>query len=375
MRIDIETIDDVLPHLKDGNGIIVSERNEYTVIDYLYALKETFDSDMALQCRGLKFDKSGKIIARPFHKFFNLGEREDPLHMDWSRDHVVMDKLDGSMIHPAFVSGELVFMTRMGVTDHAKAALSHASEALLKLCRDQLADGWTPMFEYTGPDNRVVVAYAEPCLTLLAVREMVTGVYRDHEALIALGTEYGVPVVGTVDAVMDIKQFIAEGRALQDVEGYVIAFEDGHRVKLKADAYVLRHRAVSGLHSEKTVLNWVVHNAVDDVIPLLAPDAAERVLDFQKDVEAGISARMVIVESFCDAHRNMERRDFAMAARETLDKPLCAAAFAILDGRNPRQAVKQHLEWAAHSGPRIETVRDLYGFKWSVEGLPEIDAG
>ena len=375
MRIDIETIEDVLPHLTDGNGIIVSEREEYTVIDYLFAMKETFDSDMALQCRGLKFDKSGKIIARPFHKFFNMGEREDPLHMDWSRDHVVMDKLDGSMIHPAIIAGELVFMTRMGITDHANAALSHATEAVLKLCRDQLANGWTPMFEYTGPENRIVVAYEEPCLTLLAVREMITGVYRSHDALVALAAEYGVPIVGTIQSVNDIKQFLADGRALQDVEGYVIAFEDGHRVKLKADAYVLRHRAVSGLHSEKTVLNWVVKNAVDDVIPLLATDAVERLLNFQKEVETGIATRTTAVETFCEAHRDMERRDFAIAAQKGLDKPLRAAAFAILDGRDPRDAVLQHLEWAAHSGTRIDAVRELYGFEWNVDGLPEIDAG
>ncbi len=214
MMIEIKTIDDVLPHLVDGKGIVVSDRGNYTVIDYLFVEKNTFDSDIALQYRGLKFDKDGALIARPFQKFFNLGEKEDPLSIDWTRPHVVMDKLDGSMIHPALLEGELVFMTRMGITDHAKAAMSHASDQLLQLCRDQIASGWTPMFEYTGPENRIVVQYDSVQLTLLGVREMISGRYLTHEALVEVATAYGVDVVKTTDPVDDIKTFMADSKAL-----------------------------------------------------------------------------------------------------------------------------------------------------------------
>ncbi len=375
MMIEIKTIDDVLPHLVDGKGIVVSGRGNYTVIDYLFVEKDTFDSDIALQCRGLKFDKNGALIARPFQKFFNLGEKQDPLSIDWTRPHVVMDKLDGSMIHPALLEGELVFMTRMGITDHAKAAMSHASDQLLQLCRDQIASGWTPMFEYTGPENRIVVQYDSVQLTLLGVREMISGRYLAHEALVEVATAYGVDVVTTTDPVDDIKTFMADSKALEDVEGYVIAFDDGHRVKIKADAYVLRHRAFAGLHSEKNVLAWVLTNAVDDVIPLITPDAAARLLDYQSQVENALSNHTNQVEAFVAEHEDKERRDFAIAAQKTLPKHLCAAAFSALDGREVREAVKQHLVWASRSGTRIDAVREMYGFQWSTDDLPQVDVG
>lgn len=44
------------------------------MINYLYTLDNTFDSAVARECRGLKFDPDGKLIARPFHKFFNLAK-------------------------------------------------------------------------------------------------------------------------------------------------------------------------------------------------------------------------------------------------------------------------------------------------------------
>jgi len=373
--VEIKTIDDVLPYLTEGKGIVVSERSNYTVIDYLFVEKDTFDSEMALQCRGLKFDKQGNLIARPFQKFFNLGEKEDPLQMDWSKPHVVMDKLDGSMIHPALLEGELVFMTRMGVTDHAKAALGHASDDLLRLCRDQIEAGWTPMFEYTGPDNRIVVQYDEPQLTLLANREMLSGLYLTHRELAAVADEYGIPVVQTAEPVDDINSFLAAGKALEDVEGYVIAFDDGHRVKLKADAYVLRHRAFSGLHSEKNVLTWILTNAVDDVIPLITPDAAERLLDYQSQVERALSDHATMIDAFVAEQNGKERREFALAAQKSLSKPLCAAAFAVLDGAEARDAVKKHLVWASRSSTRIDAVREVYGFQWSADGLPEPELG
>ncbi|MCH9806902.1 MAG: hypothetical protein K0U74_04150 [Alphaproteobacteria bacterium] len=275
MEITIESIDDVLPFIREDQGIIVSRRPDHSVIDYVFTKDGTFSCDVTLQCRGLKFDASGRIIARPFHKFFNVGEREDPNHIDWSQDHLVMDKLDGTMVHPAILNGELVFMTRMGVTDHAKAAQALASDQVLQLCREQIEQGRTPLFEYTGPENRIVLDYQEPKLTLLAAREIVSGRYVAHDELSDIAKRGKVRLVENFGRVDDIKSFMADGRALQDVEGYVIAFSDGHRLKLKADAYVLRHRALSHVHLEKNVLAWVATQAVDDVTPLLSPLAVK----------------------------------------------------------------------------------------------------
>ena len=52
-----------------------------------------------LEARGLMFDSlTGEIIARPFSKFFNLGEMEATLLQNLPQEaYEVFDKLDGSM--------------------------------------------------------------------------------------------------------------------------------------------------------------------------------------------------------------------------------------------------------------------------------------
>ncbi len=375
MQVTIRTIDDVLPHMRDDSGIIVSERPDHTVIDYVYTTDETFDSDMALQCRGLKFDAAGRIIARPFHKFFNLGEREDPFRIDWARGHHIVEKLDGTMIHAVMLDGDLLFMTRMGHMQQAKDAMAIASDGLLALCASQLKLGRTPLFEYTSPENRIVLSYDAPALTLLGIREMVSGRYVSDAEIRALCQHYRVPVAAHHGQIDDIKAFMADTKALEGIEGFVIAFDDGHRIKIKADAYVLRHKALSGAQLEKNVLEWVLADVVDDVVPMLPSDMADRVAVYQRDVQAAISRRAAQVDAFVAAHRGLERREIARAAQESLDKALRPAVFSVLDGKDVRDSVKKHLKWAAHSQTRIDSVRDLYGLCWTRDGLPDIDLG
>lgn len=186
MTPQITHLDDVTPHIEHNDGIIVARRDGYTVVDYTFVTDDTFSNPMALECRGLKFDETGRILARPFHKFFNIGEKQAPETVDWSKPHLVLDKLDGSMVRPCLLEGELTFMTRMGVSRQAEAALNASGDAVLALCRDALAQGLTPLFEYTSPDSRVVLEYDHSQLTLLAARDAITGRYLPMQDLTAL---------------------------------------------------------------------------------------------------------------------------------------------------------------------------------------------
>ncbi len=367
--IRIEHIEDVLAEIDTDNGIIVSERPDYKVIDYVYTNDDTFNSSMARQCRGLKFDAEGRIIARPFHKFFNIGEKQQPHEIDWQAPHHILDKLDGSMVHGVLLNGELLLMTRMGLMDQARAARSKAEPSVLELSQALLEAGITPIFEYTAPDNRIVVAYDDTRLTLLAAREMVSGAYLPYAELAKLGQRHGVPVVDNVGRVDDHKRFIDEARGLEGIEGYVIAFEDGHRVKLKTDGYALRHKMLSSVTLEKNVFALVVEKAVDDVVPLLAPEVGTRVREFEQELNAGIARRYQEVEAFFMAHKELERRDFAAAAFKSLDKRLTGVAFAMLDGKDGREFLYDQLRRACKSGTTVDGLRDLYGFAWSTEGL------
>jgi RNA ligase len=370
----IKTIADVLPHIEGDNGIYVTRFDDYDVIDYGYVAEDTFDRPMRLECRGLKFGKDGKLLARPFHKFFNIGERQRPEEIDWSQPHVVLDKLDGSMVHSCLLGGELTFMTRMGATAQARLAESHMDESVLRLSREMIASGMTAMFEFTSPDNRVVIAYDKPAITLLAIREIESGRYLTHAELVAVADQYEVPLVRVVAAAGSMKEFVNQARELEDIEGYVIAFDDGHRLKLKTGYYALRHKALSGIAFEKNILAWVAEGAIDDVVPLLAPDIAARVLAYQSKIGDGLNRNFRTVSDFVESHSGLERREFALAVKTKLDKRLQPVAFSMLDGKDGREILKNLLLWASHSDGRVETIRDMYNMSWDSRGL-EIELG
>ena len=373
MFAKITHLDDVLPHISLEGGIRLLDQGGYQVLDYNFVEKDTFDSPFALECRGLKFASDGRLIARPFHKFFNLGEKEQPENIDLSEPHVVQEKRDGSMVHPCLLDGALVFMTRKGKTDHADLALSHASPAVLDLCAHLLEGGITPMFEFTSPQNRVVVAYERPEIVLLAARDMTSGAYLPFTELQALATRFAIPLVQSHGAISDLPRFVETARGLEGEEGYVIAFDSGHRIKLKADAYVLRHRALDGMRFEKVVLAWIAEGAVDDVLPILRPDAAEALTEYASTVEQSLSAHETRLQTFWATHRGLDRKSYALAAQSEIDPRLQRVAFALLDGRGAREELLKILRWAAHSENRVGTIRDLMGTTWNPPDLRAVE--
>lgn len=371
----IESLDDVVPHVSYERGFVVSRRGSHTVVDYVFVVEGTFSNAVSLECRGLKFDRDGRILARPFHKFFNLGERQRLEDVDWSAPHRVQAKLDGSMIHPAVIDGEMVFMTRMGATDQSVQARSNVTPAVVDLCRHLITGQVTPIFEFTSPDNRIVIPYDRPQLTLLAARDMITGDYLAHGEIDTLAARFSVAAAPNHGTIGDAEAFVARARAEAGIEGYVLAFDDGHRLKLKADAYVLRHKALAQVQLEKNVLAWICNGTVDDVLPLLPDDIASRVLAYRNSVGNGITAIAADIARFVELHRGLPRKDFAAKTFAAVDRRLTGTVFSALDGKDVRASLMTMLVAASQSDPKVDAVRDLFGLHWSTEGLvlPELE--
>lgn len=187
----INHIDDVLPYVKDREEFVVAERDFGTVINYAVSTPDTFkmsdfnDLSGAIrrECRGIKFYPDGKIASRLFHKFFNLFEKEETqLHnLDMNKKHSILEKLDGSMLHPMIVNNEIRWMTKMGITDISLKAEEYINNnnKYNKFAEWCIENNMTPIFEYTSPNNRIVIPYEEDNLTLLAVRNNYTGEYQN----------------------------------------------------------------------------------------------------------------------------------------------------------------------------------------------------
>ena len=188
----IHSVDDILPAIKNRPEFIVVDKDDYIVCNYAVSEENTFKLDendyhnglIRRECRGIKFYPNGEIMARPFHKFFNVNEKDETQAdiIDLSRKHVISEKIDGSMVHPVVMkSGNIRWATKMGITDVSMQAEVFIAEHpnYMEFARVCISQGLTPIFEWISPDNQIVIHYNIQNLILLAVRDNITGQYLD----------------------------------------------------------------------------------------------------------------------------------------------------------------------------------------------------
>ena len=279
---EIRTINDVLPAIAGRDEFVVAERDFGTVINYLVSMPDTFCMEgpndvmgaIRRECRGLIFDTEGNIMSRPYHKFFNVNEKEETqTHMlDMTRAHIVMDKLDGSMIRPVRMHGMVRLATKMGVTDIAMEAEKLLDPGQYDWLDDMMVDGFTPIFEYVAPTNKIVVEYAEAKLILTAVRETVSGEYRSLR-------QWDAPfeIVNTADSIHNLDAYLSVARGETSREGDIIRFADGHMVKVKNDWYVQIHKTKDIVAVDRNIVELVLNETIDDTRAMLDPSDLARV--------------------------------------------------------------------------------------------------
>lgn len=316
----IQHIDDVLVAIKDSPEFIVAQKDGYQVVNYVVATSDTFPEGDSIrrECRGLVFDMEGNLINRRYHKFFNVNEREETLahRVHLSRPHVILEKLDGSMVSPCVVNGSLRWMTKMGITDTSMSAevfvAQHPQYAEFAL--RYLSHGMTPIFEWCSNKNRIVLDYAEDRLVLTGLRDTLHGTYLLHDALEALGERYGIDVVKAFPSNGKIDEVINWIRQSENSEGIVVRFDDGHMVKIKSDWYVRIHKVKSLLENEREVVALVLRNELDDLFPVLPPEDVAKVKAFASDLEVVLEdlANDISKEiAFCK-DEYVTKKDFAL---------------------------------------------------------------
>lgn len=209
---------------------------------YIYTNRCVYENgwdDFSLLARGLILHPATKrVIATPFPKFFNVGERGVPIP---ALPFEVFEKVDGSLGIVHHFDGAWRASTKGAFeSSQARWVESRLSERDLSA----LVPGTTYLVEAIYPENRIVVRYDTTELVLLAA-------YRED------GTEMGVDDLGAVAAqvgwrVADRHAFssfadlVEHARDLpKTAEGFVIRFSDGLRLKVKGSEYQRIHALIS----------------------------------------------------------------------------------------------------------------------------------
>lgn len=264
----INHINDLQEHIKDCAYIgSFTHKNNATVICYVYNDENSFANIWERECRGITFREDGTVAIRTLHKFHNLNERESYRYenLDFSRVVSIDNKLDGSMI----ATGTLDYKTVV-----AKSKKSFDSDVAIKaqefidgnseytrFCMDMALKNLTPTFEYTSSVNRIVVRYEKEELTLLQIRDNVTGEYLDiHE----LSNGYDITCVNNAfDKNTSIKDVIRSLENASDIEGVIVNFDSGDKVKIKTPWYLNLHHSVTFVRY-RDIARLVCEQTIDD---------------------------------------------------------------------------------------------------------------
>lgn len=361
-------IDDLFPFTEldaaiDAGLVVRRAHPTHPLCIVAYTDRATYTPDswnrVTRQCRGLIYDtRTHEIVARPFPKFFNMGERYAP-QLDPSTRCVVTDKLDGSLGILYRTPDGLAMSTR-GSFESEQAI--HATDVLRKRYAGfEPPHGHTMLFEIVYPDNRIVVDYGGlDDLVLLGSIHIESGRSAHPNDDVLSG--WPGPRTTVFEHATLAEALTASPRP--NAEGLVIHFPDHEeRIKLKQADYVALHKIVTGLN-ERTV--WEHVSGFDrangqfgperPVENLLAP-IPDEFHDWVREVADELVARVERDEA--DIDKTLQRvlaelpsehtrKDFALRAVATDWAP---ALFAAIDGKNYRPHLWKNVKPEARRTP------------------------
>jgi len=367
---EIKTIDDVLPHIRGRDEFIVAERPHFVFVNYLVVTPSTFawnendtlGSAIRRECRGLIFNKDGTILARRYHKFFNLGEREETKKIEYDVKHHVLEKLDGSMVSPAFINGEIKFLTKMGLSDVAQNATDfvHQNFELYNKFMNNLIEysKFTYIFEWCSPLNRIVVQYPRSELVLTAVRSIQDGYYIPFNKLDGIASKFGV---------RSVDQFLLEEiDTTPNIEGVVVRYHNGHMLKIKTAEYVRKHSAKDSIILEKNMVSLIINNTLDDVLSFLSDDDANKILLYQEEMMNNIHQKIEKLEKIYWKLKNkkIDKKQFALKYKRFMKGYYPDLIFRLYNNTDSLfediiKLIGNHI----YTQPRLNTVKYLYSSK------------
>lgn len=341
----IEKLSDLLPHIEGSKQIRVKvdESTGFSIVCYMVQDEDTFEEgnmDFTQECRGIAFDQDGNIASRTLGKFFNVGEREStrPENIDWSQVDRIMDKRDGSMVTFLLLPDGTLKAKTKKTTTSAEALLADKILAEtpngVEWVKSMIKDGLTPTFEVTSPSFPIVLRYEKDELTLLQVRDTVTGEYwdlRDFHVMDHLdwafhGFVCPFPVVQNLkdqflgdDGVVSWPLLKEAAEKTEGVEGWIIQFKDGNMVKLKTVWYVKLHHSVV-FTRWRDIARSVCADQSDDLKGAFA--LVGRSIEPILQVERKVNAYIITTKNAVELHAyngialNRTPKDMALALRE-----------------------------------------------------------
>ena len=263
-----------LQKLKENYGIKIKEYDNFIGLNY-HQINSPKKDPITIECRSLKLKKDNlEIASRSFDRFFNYGETTQNINLNSS---FIFEKVDGSLISIWFndIDNKWEISSRSCIFGESfnPDEISFRGKVLslfnnTKQLFENMNEEYTYIFEYIGPDNRIVTFYSKSELVLLGIRHNKSGTYKNINEMknfTDLKQNIRMPILYKMNSIHDILSAAEKLKNLE--EGFVCwDVKNNLRIKIKSPQYV-------AIHHKKT-------NNFQDIIKIVISGESDEILTY-----------------------------------------------------------------------------------------------
>ena len=177
--------------------------------------------------------------------------------------------------------------------------------------------------------------------------------------------QFDIPTVETILPFTNIESLVSFTRGLENAEGFVVAFEDGHKVKIKAEQYVRIHKTLERIVYDRNIVNLIVNEEIDDVIPLLPTVQVERIREFEERFWRAFLVKeetLLADRDICRQLYDNNRKRIALEYVPKLESKADASfIFKMLDGKDLRELMFEHIRKSITSNTKWDACAEWMG--------------
>jgi len=350
-----DTLYKELKHLTETTDAFYSvetsyESTNYVIFNYRLASYTDFLKPSALESRGIMFRVSVDgvyLVSYPPQKFFNLHENPFTEGIDLTAVDTIMEKMDGSLISSYYHCNGIKLKSKGALQSFQAVEANKLLEStpdLFELVSDITSQyRCTINFEWTAPENRIVVPYTDSELTILNVRLHNGGQYAKKDSLVKefgdVVEKYWVNLESTdceetfVKAIPDMNG----NKADPVIEGFVVSFSNGDLVKIKTDRYCRLHHSKDEINSDKKLFEIVLYEQSDDLKSFFYYDelAIKRITAMEEFVSSAYNIYVKNVEMFYGEHRiHKTKKEYVEIAKRMLTSLEFSTAMKLYDRKD-----------------------------------------
>lgn len=312
--------------------------------------------EVTLQCRGLITENTtGRVLVRPFKKFFNYEEVVHKNVIPLKGDYVyVQEKMDGSLGILFYYEGEWIMATRGSfASEQAIRGMEILKRKYSVFDRSWLQE-YAYLVEIIYPENRIVVDYGKEKITFLSavLNEGFTGWKPTDETELHWTMSCSIFAANGIkksDIVKTEQHFNFSDELYKSLkeknennkEGFVLRFFPGNfRMKIKFEDYVRLHKIMTNI---STTAVWEVLSnggTMDDLLKDVPDEFYDKIREYENEL-VGQHGTLLneyqwifnkVRNVYFDVHqKEFNRREFAELAKRYKYPSLL---FGLLDGKD-----------------------------------------